>query len=640
MKRLFAQFAGLVLVMVFGSVAWAIDDPELEYFTIETPHFYVHYHTGAEDLAMKVAITCEEAHAALVPLLDWVPAKTHVNVIDKSDIANGSANVYGRNLMNIYGMAPEADSVLGFYDDWIRVLVYHEYVHILHIDTRGSIFPYLNAVLGKVFSPNQTLPRWYVEGLATYHESNRTRGGRVRGALWDMWARAAALEGTFADLGAATGAPVQWPSGYSAYLYGSLFLNWVFERYGEQYGTDFNREYGDRIIPWSLNSTSKDISGVTVESLWNEWTANAMGRAQAQRVAVQAAGETKLKLVSPGIGGAHGFARKRPVFNTTTFFFNDFESEPRYVEVQPNGTLRDLVRAEGGFGPSAWTPDGMELYFSQANSIISVYNVQDIYAWNAHTEKTRRITFGERAREPAISSDGRWLVYVRNVQGTMELVLRDLAFPTHPVRVLTGGTRFPSDDEAHWQQISTPRFSPDGAHIVYSAWRLDTGARDLWLVPTAGGPVRRLTSDFALDLDPVFVDDSRILFSSDRTGILNLFEYDLRTTQIRQLSNVTMGVTAPQINGERIFATTYGANGYDIVSMTLPATAPRVGASEAIQDRIPPRHYPAVDTSTFHTGDYERSRWLLPLFFSPEFALVTSGSALEVRCRAPTHCAN
>jgi len=83
MIRFFLKFFVVVGLLAFGQSAWAIDDPELEYFTIETPHFYVHYYTGIEDLALKVAITCEEAHATLSPLLDWVPAKVHVNVTDK-----------------------------------------------------------------------------------------------------------------------------------------------------------------------------------------------------------------------------------------------------------------------------------------------------------------------------------------------------------------------------------------------------------------------------------------------------------------------------------------------------------------------------------------------------------------------------
>lgn len=623
------QFSKVILVALLVSVlpqrVVALDDPALTYHTIETPHFFVHYHSGLEDLATKVAITCEEAHKVLVPLLDWVPAKTHVNVTDKSDVANGSANVFGRNLINVYGMAPEADSVLGFYDDWIRVLVYHEYVHILHVDTKGPLFGYLNAVVGKVFAPNQTLPRWYIEGLATYHESARTRGGRVNGSLWDMWSRMAALDGKFLDLGGATGFPTQWPAGNSAYLYGSLFLDWVFDRYGESWGTQFNHAYGKRLIPWSLNATSKEISGVTVEALWNEWTAAAAARAQAQRVAVRATGETLLHPVTSGAGGAHGFARARPGHQSVTFYHNDFVSTPRYVERRQDGNLKDLVRVEGGSGPSAWTPDGHVLVYSQSNAIDAVYRYQDLFAWDARTDSVRRLTKAERAREPAVSDDGKWLAYVRNRNGTMELVVREFENNGATPRVVYGGSLFPPDHEAHWQQIATPRFSPDGASIVFSAWRLDTGTRDLWMVPTGGGPARQLTQDAALDLDPVFADANRVLFSSDRTGILNIYEYDIRDGSSRRLSNAVAGLTAPALAADKIFATTYGADGYDVVWFDPPTA--HVDAVSVARKAPQDVAYPAVDTTAFSSAPYSTSRWLAPQFFSPELALLTSGSA-------------
>src|SRR5690606_30100930 len=123
-------------------------------------------------------------HVLLVPRLGWNPrARTHVNVVDKLDSANGWARVYGRNLFTVYGMAPEADGVLGYYDDWLRILVFHEYVHILHLDTNPGLPRLLSRFVGKQVHPNQVLPRWYTEGIATYFESAATGTGRIHSSL-------------------------------------------------------------------------------------------------------------------------------------------------------------------------------------------------------------------------------------------------------------------------------------------------------------------------------------------------------------------------------------------------------------------------------------------------------------------------
>jgi len=60
-----------------------------------------------------------------------------------------------------------------------------------------------------------------------------------------------------------------------------------------------------------------------------------------------------------------------------------------------------------------------------------------------------------------------------------------------------------------------PAYSPDGRQIVFSSNR--TGNLDLWLFDRSSGQLRQLTDDPARDWDPGFTPDgSRILFSSGR----------------------------------------------------------------------------------------------------------------------------
>lgn len=605
----------VAIVMSWCTHAWAIDDPELEYFTITTPHFYVHYHSGIEDLALRVAVISEEAHQIFAPLLEWEPARrTHVNVLDKLDIANGSATVYARNTMNIYGMPPESDSVLGFYDDWLRVLVYHEYVHILHLDTIGGASPYINFVIGKQSNPNQTAPRWFIEGFATYHESKRTRGGRVSGSTWKMWARTAALEGTLLDLGGVAGSPTQWPGGNSAYLYGSLFFDYVFDRHGEDFGNQFNRIYGSRLIPWSLNQTSEEISGETLESMWNQFTAVTQARAQATRLRVRAEGESRIRSITRR-AGSHGFARLRPGHGISFYHF-DLESSPAYWQLS-DGKTTELFEIPGGPGTGDWTPDGKNFVFSQSNVIKNTYSYQDLFMWRSATQTTHRLTHGERARDPAISPDGRWLVYARNKNGTMELVLRELNRVSRAERVLVS--------DADWQQIAGPRFSPDSKSVVFSRWMLDSGQRDLWTVSVEeGSKPRQLTDDFALDLDPVYESPSSILFSSDRTGIFNIYRLNLENSEVEKLTNVVNGVMQPlRDESGRLWVTHYTSEGYDLGMIDEVRSAP----GPSVYDELPVIKYPDIDTSGFTTTDYNPLPELLPLVFIPEFGLITTGSA-------------
>jgi len=66
-----------------------------------------------------------------------------------------------------------------------------------------------------------------------------------------------------------------------------------------------------------------------------------------------------------------------------------------------------------------------------------------------------------------------------------------------------------------------PSFSPDGRAVVFSSNR--GGNLDLWTLTLATGAVRRVTHDPALDWDPVFTADGKLLWSSNRDGSFEIW---------------------------------------------------------------------------------------------------------------------
>jgi tricorn protease len=87
-------------------------------------------------------------------------------------------------------------------------------------------------------------------------------------------------------------------------------------------------------------------------------------------------------------------------------------------------------------------------------------------------------------------------------------------------------------------------FSPDGGRIVYSPlWRdfrsekryQGGWANDLYIFDLAHPALVRVTEDPHTDRDPMWIGNS-IYFNSDRSGVFNLYRYDVATGQTEQIT--------------------------------------------------------------------------------------------------------
>jgi len=626
------------LLVVFGllagpSPAAAVDDPTLDYKTLTTEHFYVHYADRLEGFAHRTAKLAEEAHQIMVPMLEHdPPGRTHIVINDKTDTANGSANVFGRRVIRLYAMPPAPDGVLGFYTDWHRILVYHEYAHILHLDTTGGAVEFLNTLVGGILHPNMLLPRWYTEGLAVMYESQLTGSGRNYSSLFQMWLRTAALEDELFSLGTVSGSPISWPQGSTPYLYGGSFLAYITEKHGYEYSTAFNKLYGRRLAPYSLNQAARQAGGETFHELWYEWDAHEKAESWGEHVAVQARGRTPVEVITDG-GGTRRHPHVRPGTNRVTYYHNGLNSHAVFASTRTTtGSSEPLFEVENAVGSSDWTPDGDTLIYGRGAVEKSVYTYQDLFWWDEPSGTHRRLTDGERARDPAVSPDGNRLAYVRVRSGTTDLVVCDLRpLQLYDCETVAGGTLHPSDTKRHWQQLATPAWSPDGEALVFSRWWAQDGQRDLWVVrpeSTGNDTPSRITDDAAQDTAPQFGPEGLLYWSSDRTGIFNIYARRLDGDAAWQLSEVETGLFQPAVtpDGEWIYAVTYTTEGYELARFPRPTRllepAPQSYAEHPRPD------YPEIDDSDWERAEYVAPRWLRPIIVKPDLGATTNGGGV------------
>lgn len=546
-------------------------DPLLDWRSVETPHFTVHYHEPLGLVARRVAAVAERAYANLSPLLDHAPSRTYIVLSDNSDSANGSATAIPYNTMRLFASAPEDITALNDYDDWMTTLVTHEHTHVTHLDTIEGIPAIINQVLGKVYPPNSVQPRWFLEGLAVHEESRFTSGGRIRSTIFDMFMRTDVLTDGFLTLAQVSNAVDRFPRGNVWYLYGSRFVDYVARTYGHDALTQMSHDYGSQVVPYGVNRTARRATGKTWVELYEEFRADQYARYGAQ------ADEIRREGVVAGTNLTnHGQDARAPRFlddDTLLYWSGDGRSRSQLRMIDPRtGDVKGELDRVGGVAYSSPHPDGRYVWYSAFATHRDIYFFYDLYRYDRQTNERERLTEGMRAQEPDVSPNGRRVVFTINGASTTHLAIADTADVTGTKRILLRSRRF--------EQVYTPRWSPDGRTVAISKWRRG-GYRDILLVDPDTGLVEAVTHDRAVDSGPCWSPDGRTLyFASDRTGVSNIYAYDLASGTTDRVTNVLYGAFSPAVspNGRRLAYLGFGRDGWDIFGMDLDRSTFRPAA--------------------------------------------------------------
>lgn len=625
----------LTLLLVFAANAYA-GDPQQRWRTLETEHFHIHYYTlpngrGEEKVAQRLATVAEDARRRLIPYLGTgQKRKTHVLVSDTTDDYNGFSQMYPYPLITILATSPDDRAELNDYDDWLSGLFLHEYTHILHTGTIGGPCAWVvNALLGWgigiIYAPNQAQPRFVLEGLAVFEESERTSGGRLRNSIWDMYLRAATLEGRFERLDQFTHIPIQFPQGNSHYLYGSAFMRYIAGHYGQDALKKMSYDYGSVCIPGSINRTIRHATGKTWMELYSEFRADMTRRYSAERDAIRSHGETPVVHLT---GPRPTVSRPNftPDGRSLVFLDDDGYRRQRIARYDLAERHEDTVLNTDDAGGTNLSADGHTLVFHEEDVWQTNYFFSDVYSYDRITQTRRRLTNGLRATNPALSPDGTQVAFEVNDSSARGLGLLQL-LPECPDSGCPVEMLIPAEN---FEQVYTPSFSPDGKTLAFSWWRTG-GYRDVYLMDLATRALTRITEDRSLDLEPRFSPDGKYLyFVSDRTEVYNLYAYELATKTLYQTTNVVNGVFDPAISpdGKRVAFVGFVADGYDLELADLDPAHWREAAPPLL-DRSPSESPPLEPPVA--SKRYNPFPTVLPFVFRPYMATDGYGELLGLQ---------
>ncbi|MEP6780174.1 MAG: hypothetical protein ABJC26_09815, partial [Gemmatimonadaceae bacterium] len=219
-------------------------------------------------------------------------------------------------------------------------------------------------------------------------------------------------------------------------------------------------------------------------------------------------------------------------------YLADAETGKREARLVKSTTSADFEQLRFIYSQSSFSPDGKTLAFTSQRSghdILNLLNVQSRKVF-------KRIDYDiDQLLSPSWSPDGATIVFAGLRNGTSDLYL--VSADGSNLRQLT------KDRYAAAQ----PQWSPDGKTIAFVSDRgpdtdfeiLKIGKWKITLYDVATGAMTVVPGQDGMNLNPQWAPDGKtIAYVSDRTGIANLFLYDLGNKEHYQLTNVIGAITA------------------------------------------------------------------------------------------------
>ena len=575
---------------------------------IETEHFTVHYYPQEATVAMDVARMAERSYQRLSRVFQWEFREKKPIMLFASRADFGENLVTG-DLGEGTGGVTEAlrHRMLFFFTGNYRTtehVLTHEMVHEFQYDifARGKAGGGLQAM--QTVNP----PLWFMEGMAEYLSKG------PEDPHTNVIIRDAVLENRLPSVAQMTNDPQR----FFPYRYGESFFAYV------------GRHWGDEAV----GAIMLETPNLGVERAFERNTGKQLPEIGAEwKTAMQ---EQFLPLAAQ-LGRARSIAEPLLTKHRSggdIFVDPVLSPDGRYIVFLSNGSFNrgevfiDLWLADAKTGKrikrlvkstldpnyqeigllysqAAFSPDGKLLAFSALAGGQEVLHILDV-------ERRKRITTIKPTLDgltgPSWSPDGTRIVFSGAHGGMTDLYIVDADGKNL--------TQLMHDKNGDMQ----PQWSPDGQTIAFSSERgAGTDLNDLVfphvriaLYHLATHEIEVLPNQIGQNINPNWSPDGNtIAYVSNRSGIPNVYLYDVASRQQFQITNLVGGVTAitdvsPALSwahaADRLAFVYYEGDNYTIWIVEDPRHLERAPVPEVVATAPGAPAHPAVDTSTKRGG--------------------------------------
>ncbi|VAW84825.1 hypothetical protein MNBD_GAMMA18-1513 [hydrothermal vent metagenome] len=611
------------LILLFTALSYsqahatALHDPQLSWETLESQHFLIHFHQGETELANTLAAIAEQQHQRLSQAFNWRPkAKTHVVLTDRFDFSNGWATPLPQNHITLIVRPPTNANGLEDYDHWLRLVFIHEYAHVLHMDMANGSPKALRNILGRfpLLFPHLFQPSWMLEGLATQYETDEVRGiGRGQGALF-RGLMAIEWQQGIKPYSQVSAASTEWPAGATPYLYGVYFQQFLSETYGEEKKQAWLARYSRQLFPFMVNTALHHAFNKGLSPLWEEFKIDLdqhfAGDFQRYQQTIQPSTPITHEGYRSGsaqlMGNGDLYYIADSLYDNDTLFRRPANREKSEVVSEIQGQQFDVHPEHG-----------VLMIQPEVSANSNIFN--EIYHLPLGDDNPRRLTH-----------QGRYQFAIWDQQQIIAIHYELDRFALH--RLDMNGQLL----EILWQgdqhtALASIAISADGQQLFAS--RHDRDEKwDLARFDLKGRTWQSLTNNDDIEMHPrLSPDGASLLFSADYSGFYEIYQLDLQSQQLQQLTHSWGGAQQPMLGSDgTLYYNKLTANGWNLHQTTpLTISRPLVTTETQRTARVQPSAIQTT-TSSYQAFRHIRPQWWFPFFgIEPGLAMLgasTSGS--------------
>jgi hypothetical protein len=527
---------------------------------IETPHFRVVFpaapiNSALEKYARRVGAAAEAVREGVISIAGADPGRTMLVLNSDGDITNGFSTPSPRSSITLFTSFPRVGDFGMQWQDWLRLLISHEFTHSAHLSKQKRDFSLLGNAIGEGNSRANIAPPWFVEGFATHAETKLSSGGRGRDASVLTERAQAVLGGKFPSYGEVSSG--RYLETGNQYTYGVGFVQFLLDKYGETTAHKVIEGYERQWFPWDFSDAWESVTGSRLQPLYADWQQLELARAKAGLETLKNTGLPSGSSLKDAFG-KHVSSDWRTGSNAEQLVFSG--GRTIYVSDDGNvGKARALTKLALSPDRVSWAKDGSIVYSRPTPNGAS--KPSEVFRLRNGNEE--RLTNGAHARDAM--ADGDCILYIQDVLETSSL---------HQICDGKDSEVLAAPENWHFAQPAPgPNNSLAQNSIALIVWR-PGGFLDIATINRESKQLEFVTSDFAQDGWPAWKPDGTLIWSSDRNGNFQIYQRDGQNNQlaIKQLTATTGGAYSSSTNatGRTLFSS-FASDSFELRDIdTLP----------------------------------------------------------------------